>query len=296
MKKIWLCLLSLGLIMALCSCGGKSVPDENQIKSEIPDYVTELTIDNPFGGSTERFEITSLEIEKRQTEDKEDTSWCLIQMQNDYYSVQRYVICYYNYYDKGGWILDDCEFYYEDEVEVRKNPFDNEDVIDFLNGNYGEVNIEKVYPDECGRFCFEFDATKSYPNVDIVTKGEYNLEFNGIEWHGTCDSYVKKNWNITGEWDLDPKEEKDNLQFSLSISEFDSDAMTAKGTCSFYYSGAGTYQNTYQLEDAEEIYEENDCLYIVFKKGGSKTYVVFSYDRAKAQYSYIWSNLIFRVA
>ena len=53
-----------------------------------------------------------LEIIKRQTnaESKQDTVYCNVEMENDYFNALLEVVLTYGYYDVGGWIFDECDW------------------------------------------------------------------------------------------------------------------------------------------------------------------------------------------
>ena len=120
MKKcVLLALAGVMLCVFLTSCGIPKPPNEKEIKKELPKEITTITENSPFDGgdaSVYDLEVQSLVIDKRQTNEKEDIAYVTIELENEWYHVTKHLVLLYNYYDKGGWILDD--FYRSEETEV----------------------------------------------------------------------------------------------------------------------------------------------------------------------------------
>ncbi len=100
----WMVLIAMLFVLTAC---GKSAPSEKQIAKDLPEEARTIYIDIDDNGE-ESFvlDVQNIEIEKRQTNEKDDTVYCTITMENDEYRYVGDYILYYNYYDKGGWILD----------------------------------------------------------------------------------------------------------------------------------------------------------------------------------------------
>ncbi|MBE6796719.1 MAG: hypothetical protein E7531_00050 [Ruminococcaceae bacterium] len=94
----------------------------NKIKADIGELpvVTEGVIEclyTPFSS----YKVDSVEIDKRQTnvEDKEDIVYCNVGISNEYYQTELQIKLVYNYYDDGGWILDEHETVRKTTVPLR---------------------------------------------------------------------------------------------------------------------------------------------------------------------------------
>lgn len=94
-------MLILAMIFLLTACKEKPY-DEKKIMQDIPADILAIRVDGVGYSMT----VDSLEIVKRQTEDRVDEIYCTIVMSNQYYKVEGDYYCCYNYYDKGGWILE----------------------------------------------------------------------------------------------------------------------------------------------------------------------------------------------
>ena len=111
MKRILSVLLALTFVLILSACSGaqKGVSME-QIETNISELsvVTNGVIQSEYTPSVP-YTVDSVEIEKRQTnvENKEDIVYCNVVISNEYYQTNLLIKLVYNYYDEGGWCLEE---------------------------------------------------------------------------------------------------------------------------------------------------------------------------------------------
>ncbi len=97
-SKMFILIFSLTILL----CGCNNTAKKAQIISDINEFGVELF-------EKEKIEITDCEIIKRQTnkEDKEDIVYCKLFSKTSYCDHEFQYKLTYNFYDEGGWILDD---------------------------------------------------------------------------------------------------------------------------------------------------------------------------------------------
>lgn len=281
MKKILPIFITIVLALVLCGCSGTAAPSEREIKADLMDHITDIYIDDTDtyidddlfgGGQYVHFDVTSFAVEKRQTEDRYDTSWCVVELESMYYHATRYIICYYDYYDKGGWMLENWELYQEDEIEVIQWPLIEEKLIEYFDQD--GIEVLDTYTDEDGSICLEITASAPGDFANLTSHCIYARGFNGSEWYGEIKSYEETyQWNIVGSWKK--VSDQTDAEFTLTVDSFDQSSMTASGTV-FYQYGTKGYSGT--LEEAN-IYEENGTLVIDFSDCDGYDgyeYVIFS--------------------
>ena len=80
-----------------------------------------------------------VEIVKRQTnkENKEDFVFCNLVMENDYFRTCVQAELTYNYYDQGGWILDEYIFNIQEVMPIRAPEY--ELVVELLKEDFGYI-------------------------------------------------------------------------------------------------------------------------------------------------------------
>lgn len=111
MKRILSVLLALTFVLILSACSGvqKGVSME-QIETNISELsiVTNGVIQTEYTPFVP-YTVDSVEIEKRQTnvENKEDIVFCNVVISNEYYQTNLLIKLIYNYYDEGGWRLEE---------------------------------------------------------------------------------------------------------------------------------------------------------------------------------------------
>lgn len=107
-KRLCRFILVFGVALLLSGCGD-SIVSENQMKDDIENYGEANVVYIDYGSSSDSYylDVTDLEVNKRQTNEKDDTVYCTVMMEDENYRYTADYTLYYNYYDEGGWILDD---------------------------------------------------------------------------------------------------------------------------------------------------------------------------------------------
>ncbi|NLB52238.1 MAG: hypothetical protein GX808_04780 [Syntrophomonadaceae bacterium] len=107
-KYIFGLVMIISAVFFLVGCGSKTV-NESKIKSDLSG--TDIISYTDESGNPQQLTITELTIDKRQTykDKKEDIIYCTVHMENPYVKNTAEVILKYNYYDKGGWIIEKYE-------------------------------------------------------------------------------------------------------------------------------------------------------------------------------------------
>lgn len=191
-KKSSLLIILGGMILGMfevSGCGGEKPLNENELLESINGMDTELSF----------VTFDSLEITKRQTNDgnKTDEVYCTINGQSQYADYTADCILHCNFYDQGGWILDD--------VEINDYKYD---VISFLSeeevGNYFDENLGSIITspvtayghsditrssesDDKTYISYDVDFTASLTSMlSYETSGKLTLSFS---FDGSCDEW-----------------------------------------------------------------------------------------------------------
>ena len=271
---------------------------EDTLYENLPEDVAVVTVD----GELLSMEITSFEVEKRQTDvsSKADTAWCVVTMENEYYEYTKYITLTYSYYDvKGGWLLDSC---WEDnskmEYEVKKNPINEREVLAVPTGVIYSLTLL-----ECNE---DFENNTIVYTMEAVSEAEYSITkwvetktyyFDGYYWNESSESGESNvEWDILGEYYVEGM--NDNLWFYLNITDFDPINKTIKGSCSFTYNypAAFSYNSDYyDLNDKEVEVTDRTIKILIDNVGGySQTDIYFERTRAIASYDRYWTEKIYR--
>ena len=196
MKKSIIMALFIALLCTLASCGISKPPKESKITEDISSEISNIVIENPFSwdDSIYNLNIKSLNIEKRQTNEKSDTVYCVAELENSFYHLTKYIVCYYTYYDQGGWILEGYENYKDPECTVIANPFDTAAIFDALPyyeytlTYYNTMVLSEVEVDSTlGTIVYKYDVTREYPDRHYEGNVYVNLTFDGSSWDESVD-------------------------------------------------------------------------------------------------------------
>ena len=189
---------------------------ERELATVIPDDVFTFLIN----GETTTMAITEVTIERRQTNNKEDVVYAVIEMENDYTHRTEYYRLTINFYDIGGWQIDDFESYQSFVAIPINPPSDNfaqsDTVSQYVNQGY-EVSFlsSNTANWESGESSFVFEVSREerfYSHGGTVTA---NIRFNESQnsWrvdnitpniHSTLKSATLNgvvSTDILGEWE-----------------------------------------------------------------------------------------------
>lgn len=234
-------LLSIMLCVFLTSCGIPEPPGEKEISQTLPDEIKTLIVENPFDQTNaDLYEMeTKTTIVKRQTNEKEDLAYCEVQLKCEYYQIVKYLELNFNYYDKGGWILDGYSEYQDPEWKLLKCPFNVGEVIYPVYELFPQVEFKRTeewLDDGAVDFYFTVEDPRENGTYSGTASVELFFDFITARW----DYYVNTNqvkfiWDIEGEWQYSkntPIPPWGTLveEISLKIEHFDQEAGTMEGS------------------------------------------------------------------
>lgn len=234
-KAIRFCLI-LSVVMCICACGKKpekeNVAGSGQETSEIESTLAEIhsteeitTIDeflilpdeekimediNRFEETTfvintgsYKLETKDVEIEKASQDNKKYTIYCYATQENENYKADNYYLLVYNYYDIGGWILDECTIQEKNivslnacEMEFARNNLQTE----FSLTQCDYENVEKVSETE---YVYYFKGKREYnylvESFDLLVYCFFDQEYG---WSFYNDyTYYSEDWSrMYGTW------------------------------------------------------------------------------------------------
>lgn len=304
-NKTLLFLLGLILCSLLTSCGIPKPPQEDDIMQDIPDEITTIQIGNPFDSLNMYvydLDIMSVTVQKRQTNGKEDVAYCVVELGNEYYQFTKYLCLNYNYYDEGGWILDDYSEYSATDWKVIECPLNVEDVAYVCD--YPQVELgESTFDGENGTASFHFDVEDARNNGAFRGTVTVDCQFDGEKWIYTKNSDdVKFIWDIIGTWSYS-KVEKTSYdstvnEITVKILDFNQSSASMDGTwyMNSVFSLLGVHSQTMiSLDDTERvkvgmktIMEARHAMIELWENPnyrGMHSYVRFYPDYVEASYS-----------
>lgn len=232
------CLVVCGFAMCgLTACSIPKPPAKEQIAKDLPSDLTTAIIENPFDATDAdvyEMDVTEIVIEKRQTNEKDDTVYCWVELENEYYHFIKYVTLNYNFYDQGGWILDGYSEYAPAEWEVVGVPFDADDVSSVLD--YGIASSGTITSDlQGGVVKYSFLIEDAHNNGTYKGVAVVECQFDGQKWTFEKETDdVQFIWDIVGTWKYCEIEETSYSstinEIVVTIEDFDQGSMSINGT------------------------------------------------------------------
>ena len=226
-------LLSLLILLMFSGCVKKSV-SEDQLKNDLIKHEGVQTCFSSEFTKESTYTINSFEITKEQinNEDKQDLIYCNLTIKNDYFNVELSVKCTYNFYDKGGWILDEFNI-----LEMNVTPISAADGQELIN-KILDVSSDKDYKNRTAINCFHNDTYKTlrhgtlsiidctFDNERMQTNVVVCYKSDVIEVNGHYILYFDKNdgWKIKYEENTD-----ENKKLVMSVDNYDADYSCAIG-------------------------------------------------------------------
>lgn len=175
-------------------CGTPKVPDIDQMSKDLVAInAANFDIRYQYDSSvkTESFDVSSIELVKRKTDDESgvDTAYISAILDNEYYTVNADYTLTYNLYDEGGWILDEYEVT-DYSIDAKANPLPVEE-INFtrlaLRGGFHEADFinNETGITEDGYFynTLSFEGTHGYAGMTLYTTGTYDFIFKNGVWY-----------------------------------------------------------------------------------------------------------------
>lgn len=228
-KKTCFSVVFLALFCMLCiTACSPSVPSEKQIAEDLPEDTRTIYINNGLEEESLLLDVTDVSITKRQTNEKDDTVYCTVTMENEDYRYIAEYILYYNYYDQGGWILDNCctdpvgtagmeiipltglseetansemDCYYFDSCSLTDQSFENSS-----DDYYSE------YYTSCFDYAVEY--TNTYCSYSGTVSLDYYFYSEGTYGYWQYD-FLQYNdtfkWDVSGTWETESTNELTNL-------------------------------------------------------------------------------------
>lgn len=296
MRKLFIPIIIILVMFLSTGCGNKNVT-ETQILSDLKqiDY-SEQAFQSPFTTPSE-YSYTSEKLVKRQTnpEKKEDIIFYEVQINNDFFQTCLSVKLVYNYYDEGGWVLDE---HFIERTKVEPTAFPATDLIaDYLSSEDNTFNyIDNTKPnysqnDNLIHFC------KS--KIDIEWKDLNNEK--GIATFNisaTIDDFA----TITGNMDICFDEDngwsffKENTKslFIIENKDFNyNNKCTGKYNCNISYSWGYVFNKDYYIKSIDtdtetiEISDENGEGQMKFDPLTLNGFMTYSDDKPYMYYSSI---------
>ncbi len=233
MITIALLLLPVSILLLLTGCSKKSV-SEVQLKNDLLEheevqacFFSEFTKESTYS-------IDALEIIKEQinSKSKQDLIYCNFKIKNDYFNVELSAQCTYNFYDKGGWILDELNILEKSTIPI--SCADGQEVVDKIL----KESSDKYYKDRTAINCLynntyktlrhgtlsvvdsAFDKEKMQTKIFVCYKSDV-IEVNG--------HYLLHFDNNAG-WVIESKHNSDeDKKIVMYVSDFTADYSSAIG-------------------------------------------------------------------
>jgi hypothetical protein len=242
-KKLLAFILSMVLVIGLAACsdGGNNQGGDSENKTVREERLVFDDVNKPLGEGElanvlpdEFFQgnmtVNSVTIERRQTNDKEDIVYIVVEMENNHVHRTAYYKLTINFYDVGGWMIDEWESYQTATFFPTAPPSD--DIVNntlnwrYVNEGYTvtlisanndnlrdghtvhtfDVNLDKTYASSSGSVTVVSDFSEnsgswssSIASENVVTDWKFDKMIGSyaVSWHNGHLNNYELTVNIT---------------------------------------------------------------------------------------------------
>lgn len=223
MKKTMRAALFLVLTLLMVLLGGcgeaeekmPAVADEAKMKEDIQGFTIFDSCTKAceelwaIDAEAQDWELTSLQLDKRKTdmENGQDIAYCNVTIEGQDIAFSKYMRLLYNFYDVGGWVLD--EVYTEDEYNFAVAKMNDDYIsIDSFPGcmmaDWGSYTLVKHdFSLENQTDCVSYALSLHLPFYEMSGSFTVNYRYspeNGWMYDSVDDSGVEECWNLSGLW------------------------------------------------------------------------------------------------
>ncbi|MBQ3074257.1 MAG: hypothetical protein IJD19_06335 [Ruminococcus sp.] len=242
MKKVICTIMCLIIVASLSACGTPKATPDNTIENDVADIVSDIDLSNCFTSDfvyESDFKHIGSELNKRQTniDNKEDIVFYDIKIANDYFEIIYTYKLLYNFYDEGGWILDDysledktitpikaaeADLILEQWNEKRYYVNHTEYTLDGYKEFYGSFNDHSA---EMGESICVLDAEKAHTILTLDVSCSLSHATGNI----TLDFDKENGWKFSESSD----DKYSDLVPYLSVTDLECDYSIAEGDFSY---------------------------------------------------------------
>lgn len=263
MKKKVIVLLSCAAVCwFLPACGGLSKTPAKTINADIERIIDDIDLENYFTSDfvyDSPYQYVESKLQKRQTnrEDKEDIIYYDVKIKNEYFEIISTYKLTYNYYDEGGWILEETEL--EDEKVVPIKAAEADLILEKWNEKLKYYNrTDYVYRDSTDfygyfdDFHIEITDVESELNTEnFQTRLHVDLTVSLSEMKG----YIPLEFDSELGWeimDTNNEDEDETEVLCYYVTDLKCDYSKAEGTF-IYESGYAKYTLSFTIDEEKGI-------------------------------------------
>ena len=286
MKKTF-SVFALIIVFSLLSCSQRPL-NENSISKIVPEEILRYS----SGGETHTMLVKKVKTDRRQTNDKVDTVYAIVDMDDDIVHKTGYYIFTINYYDQGGWIIDKWEQYQTPYIYPLKPPSDEiaDGVISAQFKNYTLLSKETSHPEEGCIYTFGINDD----GVIYRITGEISIVADfSVDTYSWIPSIYSNDltpaWDdLYGDWRGEYRASSNHL-LNLNISGLTDKTISASLDVRSFFGRVYSSAYDYDLDDFK-----NNLIFVIYAGstwGGRPTYwtIYFTPDEAYAVYDGDWN-------
>ena len=194
-------ILAIGGFAWLTTRGGNKPLNENKIAQIVPNDILKYTLN----GTTNTMTVNNVSIDKRQTYEKNDIVYAVINMEDRYVNRTAYYIFTINYYDKGGWMIEKWEKY-RDSTSYPLSPPSENTANNEISKQYKSYTLNSVVTHDLinGKCAYVYDISDAKRYATFSGQAEVVFSLNSgddLQWSSSVRaSGLTVKWDISGKY------------------------------------------------------------------------------------------------
>lgn len=228
--------------------GDGSFPSENQMAKDIDAFgANVISLEN--GDYT--LETKSIKIDKAKKDTEQYLVYCTAIQESDMFKANNSYVMTYNYYDIGGWVLDEC--YVENVDMIPKTCVSEEEARGYVYNEFTSLEFSEVEKISDVQYVYHYIGKYEYTYMDDVYNMDVTCSYdNQYGWSMYCEEISSyHDWSkMYGTWYGENPASSDWI-YEIVVKEVDETAMQVKCDVTLKHPGKG---------DSKEILNGKDKL------------------------------------
>lgn len=166
----------------------------------------------------------SVKIEKAKEENKSYIVTCTASQENEDYTSETGYELTYNFYDIGGWILDECITVSQKVTPIKEMPEELAYNLIMNETPYSSLTLVKSEPLNGNTCCYYYQGKNEYNYMDEIIDIKLTCTFDSkMGWNIQKETNTKQDWTkLCGEWYIQKYNSGYTYTYNVKVNSFDS--------------------------------------------------------------------------
>lgn len=202
-------------------------PDEKKMAQDIDaknENVLVFVMIDPVTVTTK-----SVKIDKAKEENKSYIVYCTATQENENYNSETGYELTYNFYDVGGWVLDECLQVSQKVTAIKEMPQELAYNTIMSESPYSNLTLVKSEPLSGNTCCYYYQGKTEYNYMDEIVDIKATCTFDSkMGWNVEQETSTRQDWTkLCGTWYIQKTNCGTTYTYNVKVNSFDTDSRIA---------------------------------------------------------------------